>query len=83
MKIIVKFTKIGNKVKYKLPFKMFCKRMQTFIANSGTLDKSDTLITSWLGKDSDSLFKKTKTVFVKVNMNQIYDKCDSPRNSFK
>jgi hypothetical protein len=75
----VKFQKIGNRIKYKLPVKMFCERMNTEIPNSMTLDKTDALIINWLGKNVDSLFKKTKIIYKKVNINQAYDSCDKPR----
>lgn len=81
LELEVKFQKIGNKIKYKLPVKMFCERMNTEIPNSMTLDKNDGLILSWLGRDVDSLFKKTNTIYKKVNLNQAYDYCDKPKGA--
>jgi hypothetical protein len=79
LELEVKFTKIGNKVKYQLPVKMFCERMDTEVPNSMTLDKTDSLIVTWLG-DVDKVFKTKKTIFKKVNINQAYDKCDKPKS---
>lgn len=76
----VKFKKIGNKIKYMLPVKMYCEIGKTYICNSMTLDKTDSLIVSWLGKNVDRLFKNTDTIFKKVNINQAYDKCDKPKS---
>lgn len=76
----VKFQKIGNKIKYMLPVKMYCEIGNTYIHNSMTLDKTDNLIVSWLGKNVDRLFKNTDTIFKKVNINQAYDKCDKPKS---
>jgi hypothetical protein len=75
----VKFTKIGNKVKYKLPVKMFCEQMNKEIPNSMNLDKTDLLIKTWLG-DVDKVFKNKTTIYKKVNLNMAYDKCDKPKS---
>lgn len=76
----VKFQKIGNKIKYTLPVKMYCERMQNEIPNSATLDISDLVIKEWLGetKDVKKIFKKSTTIFRKVNLSLVYDKCDKP-----
>ena len=79
LELKVKFTKIGDKIKYQLPVKMFCERMNTEVPNSMTLDKTDGLIVSWLG-DVDKLFKNKKTIFKKVNINLAYDECDKPKS---
>jgi hypothetical protein len=81
LELEVKFKKIGSKIKYQLPVKMFCERMNTEIPNSMTLDKTDCLIVNWLGRDTDSLFKKTNTIYRKVNLNQAYDNCDKPKGA--
>ena len=78
LELTVKFQKIGNKIKYTLPVKMYCERANTFIPNSMTLDKTDGLIVSWLGKKVDALFKTTSTIFKKVNLSEAYDFCDKP-----
>ena len=76
----VKFKKIGNKVKYTLPVRMFCERMQNEISNSMTLDKKDQLLKWWLGNNIDNLFKKRNTIYKKVNLNYAYDSCDIPKS---
>ena len=76
----VKFTKIGNKVKYTLPVRMFCKRMKNEISNSMTLNKNDQLLKWWLGNNIDDLFKKRNTIYKKVNLNYVYDYCDIPKS---
>ena len=76
LELTVKFQKIGNRVKYTLPVKMYCERANTFIPNSMTLDKTDGLIVFWLGNNVDSLFKKTDKIFKKVNLSVAYDFCD-------
>lgn len=73
----VKFTKIGNRIKYELPVKMYCTEMQTELPNSGTLDKTDCLYKVWLG-DVDKVFKKTNVIYKKVFIYQLYDPCDIP-----
>ena len=75
----VKFRKIGNKIKYKLPVKMFCTTQNTELPNSATLDKNDCLIKTWLG-NTDRMFKYSNTIYKKVNLSQIYDKCDIPKS---
>lgn len=75
----VKFEKIGNRIKYTLPTKMFCERMNTEIPNSQTFEKTDGLFKVWLG-DVDKAFKKSSTIFKKVNINQVYDRCDKPKS---
>jgi hypothetical protein len=81
LELEVKFKKIGNKIKYTLPVKMYCEIMQTEIQNTMTLDKNDGLIVSWLGKDIDGLFKNRDTIYRKVNINQAYDYCDKPKGA--
>lgn len=56
--LVVRFTKIGNKIKYELPVRMFCTAMQREIPNSQCYDKTDGLYVSWLGRNIDKLFKK-------------------------
>ena len=75
----VKFQKIRNKVKYTLPVRMVCEHGNIEMPNSMTLDKKDGLIVSWLG-DVEKAFKKSTTIFKKVNINQAYDKCDKPKS---
>jgi len=77
----VKFKKIGDKVKFTLPVKMECEKMECEIPNYMTLDKTDVLIITWLGKNVDSLFKKTDTIYKKVNISQVYDYCDKPKSA--
>lgn len=76
----VKFTKIGNKIKYELPVRMFCERQNNEIANTMTLDKNDSTIIVWLGKNPDRLFKKSNVIFKKVFIGQVYDKCDKVKS---
>lgn len=80
LKLIVKFEKIGNKIKYTLPVKMFCTRMNTELPNSQIFEKTDGLYRTWLGKNIDSLFKKRSVIYRKVLLNQIYDSCDVPKS---
>lgn len=76
-KVKVKFTKIGNKIKYELPFKIFCHRMERELPHTGTFDKTDMLYSVWIG-DVDKAFKKSNIIYRKVNLVQIYDDCDKP-----
>jgi len=78
MNIKVKLTKIGNNIKLEIPFKMFCNSMKSELPRSMTYQKTDLLFKSILG-NVDSSFKKCSTIFKTININQIYDKCDSPR----
>lgn len=78
LELKVKFTKIGNKVKFKLPVRMFCVRMCNEVQNSMTLSKEDGLIKAWLG-DVDQVFKNNNTVIKKVCLNFVYDSCDKPK----
>lgn len=76
----VKFTKIGNKVKYKLPVRMFCTDMNNEIPNTMTLDKNDGLIKAWIG-DVDQAFKTKRVIYKKVIINYAYDRCDTPKTT--
>jgi len=76
----VKFTKIGNKIKFLLPVRMFCERMQNEISNTMILDKNDMLIKNWLGNNIDDIFKNRKTIYKKVCLNYLYDYCDKPKS---
>lgn len=73
--IKVKFTKIGNKIKYQLPCKLFCTEMNNEIQNSLTLDKNDRQIIYWLGTNPERLFKNRNSIIRKVNI-QPWDSCD-------
>jgi len=78
MELKVKFTKLDNdKIKYQLPCKMFCDRMNEEIPNNMTLDKTDSVIKIWLG-DSDKAFKNKNVIYKVVNIRQVYDPCDKP-----
>lgn len=81
LSLTVKFTKIGNKIKYQLPVKMFCTRMNEYVANSMTLDKNDLVITGWLGNNVNDLFKIRNTIYKKVDIGQVYDDCDIPKSN--
>lgn len=79
MLIQVKFTKIGNKIKYELPFNIYCTVMKKFDSRSKTLDKDDGLILTWLGtkQEIDKLFKNRNVIYKKVELVQKYDHCDT------
>ena len=81
MRVTVKFTKIGNNIKYRLPFRMWCTDTKRFIPNSGTYEKTDGIYKTWLGnaKAIDKLFKQTSVIFKKVELAQVYDPCDIPK----
>lgn len=76
-KVKAKFTKIGNKIKYELPFKIYCHDMKRELPHTGTFDKNDGLYKSWIG-DVNKAFKNTNIIYRKVNLIQIYDDCDKP-----
>lgn len=73
----VKFTRIGNMVKYNLPVRMVCDHCGE-IPNSQTLHKDDLLIVAWLG-DVEKAFRKRSVIFKKVILNRAYDSCDHPK----
>jgi len=77
MLLQVKFTKIGHKIKFELPVKMFCEKMQKELPNSFTFDKTDLIFNSWK-INVDKAFKTSNVIFKKVDINQIYDECDKP-----
>ena len=79
MLIQVKFTKIGNKIKYELPFDIYCTKMKKFDSRGKTLDENDGLIRTWLGtkQEVDRMFKKRTVIYKKVELVQIYDPCDT------
>lgn len=74
----VKFQKIGSRIKYTLPVKMFCEKQDCEIPHTKTLDKNDNVIKTWLG-DTNRMFKYNNTIYKKVCLNLIYDKCDKPK----
>lgn len=78
MGVKVKFTKIGNRIKYELPFVMVCRREPNSgeLGRTWTLDKTDSLFSVWLG-DVDKAFKNRKSIIRKVYLGQIFDCCDS------
>ena len=76
----VKFTKYGNKIKFMLPVRMFCDRMQNEISHTMTLNKNDQLFKHWLGNNIDDIFKNRKTIYKKVCLNYLYDYCDKPKS---
>lgn len=79
MLIQVKFTKIGNKIKYELPFTPYCTVMKKFDSRGMTLDKNDGLFRIWLGtnQEIDKMFKSRTVIYKKVELVQIYDACDT------
>ena len=74
----VKFTRIGADIKYELPVRLFCKRMNKEMRRSGICSHDSELIKTWLGNNPKRLFEKHKTIYRKVNIRQIYDNCDVP-----
>jgi hypothetical protein len=78
LNVIVKFTKIGNRIKCELPAAMYCTIQKEIISKGFTLSVEDFLLKDWFGtRKVKSLFKKRRVIYKKVDLH-IFDSCDTP-----
>ena len=79
----VKFTKIGNKIKMEIPFKMFCSQSKEELPRNYVYDKNDMCWGTLLSK-SDLRKLENKPLFKKVALNNFFHHtCDGARKNNK
>lgn len=75
----VRFTPLGNRIKYRITGKVFCNRMQIEIANNKTYYANDAI---WLNvftkQELHNFLIRNKPVTKVINLSALgYDSCDN------